>query len=76
MAVKCINFHGKENPDICEFVCDNLNELFSELPTITKKGTGEFANFDHYASLGSTAIVGNEGNTSIYMLFSDGWQEV
>ena len=48
----------------------------NDAPTTTKKGTGVFKDFDHYAILGSTCTVGNNGSTAYYMLFSDGWQEV
>lgn len=76
MAGICTNFRGFANEDVCEFVCDTLQELNNDAPTTKKMGTGAFKGFNHYATIGSTCIVGNEGNTSVYMLFSNGWQEV
>lgn len=75
MAIKCTSFRGKPNDDMCEFICDTIAEL-KNLPTTTTKGTGAFADFHHYAPMGSTCICGNNGDIKMYLLFSDGWKEV
>lgn len=67
---------GVPNTIICSFVCDSVSELMSDAPTTTKKGSGSFADFNHYANIGSTATVNDSGNITIYMLFSDGWHEL
>lgn len=48
----------------------------NDAPTTKKVGTGVFKDFTHFATIGSTCVVGNNGDTLVYMLFSDGWQEV
>ena len=74
--ILCTYFSGRANTNICEFVCDTVDELMNDAPTTTKKGTGNFSEFTHYVPIGSTCTVGNGGNTKVFMLFSDGWQEV
>lgn len=75
MAIVCSEFGGHVNIALCKFVCDTTNEV-QYLPTTKKKGTGIFSDFNHYAPIGSTVTIGNNGATAIYMLFSNGWQEV
>lgn len=76
MSMVCTKFGGFSNISLCEFVADSVDELLSDAPTTKKKGTGNFANFDHYAPIGSTATVNNSGSIVIYMLFSEGWKEM
>ena len=62
----------------CEFYVDTDAEV-ALLPTTTKKASGEFAknpNFDFTPAVGSTVIVGNDGNMKVYMLSSSGWHEI
>lgn len=76
MAGICTVFRGQANADTCEFICDTVDEVMNDAPTTKKVGTGTFKDFTHFATLGSTCVVGNNGDTLVYMLFSDGWQEV
>lgn len=76
MAGICTNFRGQANTDVSEFVCDTIEELMNDAPTMTTFGKGVFEGFNHFASMGSVGIVGNGGSTAYYMLFSTGWQEV
>lgn len=48
----------------------------NDASTTTKKGTGNFSHFTQCVPIGSTCTVGNGGSTKVFMLFSDGWQEV
>ena len=73
--ILCSEYGGQPNTIICSFVCDTVDEV-QYLPTTKKKGTGTFADFDHYANIGSTATVNNSGNITIFMLFSEGWKEL
>ncbi len=73
--ILCSEYGGQSNTIICGFVCDTVDEV-KDLPTTTKKGSGNFASFDHYANIGSTVTIGNNGSTKIMMLFSSGWQEI
>lgn len=73
--VLCSKFRGITNEDLCEFVCDSVDEV-QYLPTVTKKGSGTFSKFNHYAPIGSTATVNKSGSIGIYMLFSEGWKEM
>ena len=72
----CTYFPGRANKTKCEFVCDTVEELMNDAPTTTKKGTGNFSHFTQCVPIGSTCTVGNGGSTKVFMLFSDGWQEV
>ena len=72
----CTYFAGRANTTICEFVADTVEELMNDAPTTTKKGTGNFSHFTQCVPIGSTCTVGNGGSTKVFMLFSDGWQEV
>ena len=73
--ILCSEFGGQKNTIICSFVCDTVDEV-QYLPTTKKKGTGTFSDFNHYANIGSTVTIGNNGATKVMMLFSNGWQEV
>ncbi len=73
--ILCSEYGGQPNTIICGFVCDTVDEV-KDLPTTTKKGSGNFASFDHYANIGSTVTIGNNGSTKIMMLFSSGWQDL
>lgn len=73
--VICNEFRGSTNMPTCSFVIDTVDEL-DLLPTTTKHASGSFSKFDHLAPIGSTCICGNHGSMKIYMLFTDGWQEV
>lgn len=73
--ILCSEYGGQPNTIICDFVCDTVDEV-KDLPTTTKKGSGNFASFDHYANIGSTVTIGNNGSTKIMMLFSSGWQDL
>lgn len=79
MAGTLLRQGDKPNINICEFCVDAIDEV-SLLPTTTSKGTGKFssiADFNLYAPIGSTCIVGNEGDDLlIFMLFSFGWKQV
>lgn len=78
MAGMLLRIGDRPNTNICEFCVDTVDEV-SLLPTTTSRGTGKFADdasFKLYAPMGSTCIVGNGGSTKVFMLFSDGWQEV
>lgn len=73
--ILCSEYGGQPNTIICGFVCDTVDEV-KDLPTVTKTGSGSFADFNHYANIGSTVTIGNNGSTKIMMLFSSGWQEI
>ena len=76
MAGICTRFTDKVYPKFSEFVCDTVDEV-AGLPTTTTCGTGAFAQYNYYAPLGSTCIVGNEGgDILVYMLFSFGWKQI
>lgn len=76
MAGICIRYADSPNVALMEFACDTVDECVNEAPTMTKPGTGVFKKHKQFAPMGSTCIVGNHGSTKLYMLFSDGWQEV
>lgn len=77
MSMVCTKFGGASNIALCELVADSVDELLSDAPTTKKKGTGNFADFDHYAPIGSTAIVGNEGGELlVFQLYSFGWKKI
>lgn len=76
MAGVCTKYAGRDNLCYCEFVCDTVEELMNDAPTTEKKGTGVFKNFEHCAPIGSACLVGNNGDMKVYILFSNGWQEV
>ena len=44
--ILCSEYGGQSNTIICGFVCDTVDEV-KDLPTTTKKGSGNFASFDH-----------------------------
>ena len=73
--ILCSEYGDQPNTIICSFVCDTVDEV-QYLPTTKKKGTGTFADFNHYANIGSTVTIGNNGATKIMMLFSSGWQDL
>nr|DAF61341.1 MAG TPA: hypothetical protein [Siphoviridae sp. ctENB54] len=73
--ILCSEYGGQPNTIICSFVCDSVDEV-KDLPTTKKLGSGSFSDFNHYANIGSTVTIGNNGTTKIMMLFSSGWQEV
>lgn len=73
--ILCSEYGGQPNTIICSFVCDSVDEV-KDLPTTKKLGSGSFSDFNHYANIGSTVTIGNNGSTKIMMLFSSGWQEV
>lgn len=73
--ILCSEYGGQQNTIICSFVCDSVDEV-KDLPTTKKLGSGSFSDFNHYANIGSTVTIGNNGTTKIMMLFSSGWQEV
>lgn len=75
MAGQCTHFGGKANCNIMEFAIDNDDDV-KYLPTTKSFGAGEFSDLTHYAPIGSIAISGNQGNTKVFMLFSDGWFEL
>lgn len=79
MAGSTIRISGQNNSDICEFVVDTIEEI-KNLPTTTKKGTGDFEGvpgFGYIVPIGSTCIVGNgDDDILIYMLFSNGWKQI
>lgn len=63
---------------ICEFYVDTTDEI-AFLPTTVNKATGSFkfeARFDFFPAVGSTCVVGNEGNMKVYILTSSGWTEI
>ena len=67
------------NTAICEYAVDSVDDV-DNLPTTTKKATGQFAydpNFSACPPIGSTCVVGNEGGALLtYMLFSFGWKQL
>ena len=73
--ILCSEFGGQQNTIICSFVCDNVDEV-QYLPTTKKKGTGTFADFNHYANIGSTVTVNSDSGVLVYMLFSEGWKQL
>lgn len=73
--ILCSEYVGQPNTIICSFVCDSVDEV-KDLPTTKKLGSGSFSDFNHYANIGSTVTIGNNGATKVMMLFSNGWQEV
>ena len=73
--ILCSEYGGQPNTIICSFVCDSVDEV-KDLPTTKKLGSGSFSDFNHYANIGSTVTIGNNGVTKVMMLFSSGWQEV
>jgi hypothetical protein len=76
MAGTLIRYAGKSEIGLMEFVLDKIDEI-PELPTTEKFGTGIFSNYEQFAPIGSTAIVGNDGGDLIvYMLFSFGWKKL
>lgn len=75
MAGLCTYFAGRANTTIMEFVADEISEV-QDLPTTTTYGKGVFEAYKQTAPMGSTCIVGNNGDTKVFMLFSNGWQEV
>ena len=76
MAGVAMKYGDRANIGFFEFVCDTIDECVNEAPTTTRKGTGAFEAYQQYAPIGSTCIVGNNGDTKVFMLFSNGWQEV
>ena len=75
MSGLCTYFAGRANTTIMEFVADEISEV-QDLPTTTTHGKGVFENYKQCAPMGSTCTVGNNGDTKVFMLFSNGWQEV
>lgn len=71
----CIRHRDNPNVGLMELCCDELSEV-NCAPTMTKMGTGSFANYKEFAPMGSTLICRNEGDIKVYMLFSSGWQEL
>ena len=76
MSMVCAKFGGSSNIALCEFVADSVDELLSDAPTTKRKGQNNFSDFDHYANIGSTVTIGNNGATKVMMLFSNGWQDL
>ena len=72
MAGVCVSYRGQSNANVSAFVCDTIDELMNDAPTVNKMGTNVFKDFEHYGVIGSTATVGNNGSTAYYMLFSSG----
>ena len=63
---------------VCEFYVDTDAEV-TFLPTTDKKASGIFAddpNFNFTPAVGSTCVVGNDGNMKVYILMSSGWNEI
>ena len=75
MSGICTFYGGRANVGIMEFCCDTISEV-SDLPTMTEHGKGVFENYKQCAPMGSTCTVGNNGDMKVFMLFSNGWQEV
>lgn len=75
MSGLCTYFAGRANTTIMEFVADEISEV-QDLPTTTTYGKGVFEAYKQTAPMGSTCTVGNNGDTKVFMLFSNGWQEV
>lgn len=77
MAGLCIRYGDRPNVGLMEFACDYESEV-ADLPTMTEKGKGVFADYKQYAPLGSTCLVGNgmDGELLVYMLFSFGWKKL
>ena len=75
MAGVCTRYGDRANVGLMEFCCDEISEV-QDAPTTTRKGTGAFEAYQQYAPIGSTCTVGNNGDTKVFMLFSNGWQEV
>ena len=75
MAGLCTYFAGRANTTIMEFVADEISEV-QDLPTTTTYGKGVFEAYKQTAPMGSSCTVGNNGDTKVFMLFSNGWQEV
>lgn len=73
--ILCSEYGGQPNTIICSFVCDSVDEV-KDLPTTKKLGSGSFSDFNHYANIGSTVTIGNNGSTKVMMLFSSGWQDL
>ena len=73
--ILCSEYGGQPNTIICSFVCDSVDEV-KDLPTTKKLGSGSFSDFNHYANIGSTVTIGNNGTTKVMMLFSSGWQDL
>ena len=76
MAGVAMKYGDRANIGFFECVCDTVDECVNEAPTTTRKGTGAFEAYQQYAPIGSTCTVGNNGDTKVFMLFSNGWQEV
>lgn len=76
MAGIISKYRDKANANLLEIVCDSEQELMDTAPTTDKKGTGDFAFYNGYAPLGSTAIVDAGSKVSIYILFSSGWKKI
>lgn len=76
MSLICSKYGEHGNTIVCEFVCDSVDELLSDAPTTTKMGSGNFAEFQHYANIGSTATVNSDSGVLVYILFSEGWKQV
>ena len=75
MSGLCTYFAGRANTTIMEFVADEISEV-QDLPTTTTYGKGVFEAYKQTAPMGSTCTVGNNGDMKVFMLFSNGWQEV
>lgn len=74
MSAICTHYADKPVIGLLQFVCDTVDEV-KDLPTTTTPGNGELSTYKS-APMGSTCTVGNGGATKVYMLFTDGWQEI
>lgn len=76
MAGILLRYGDKANVNVAEFACDTVAEV-NNLPTTTQKGTGIFSQYQHTVPMGSTCIVGNQGEgVLVYMLFGFGWKNM
>lgn len=75
MAGVCTHYGDRANVGIMQFCCDSIDEV-QDLPTTSEFGKGVFENYRQCAPMGSTCTVGNNGDTKVFMLFSNGWFEL
>lgn len=74
MAGICTKYGNNITTGVAEYVVDTASEV-KDLPTTTSGGKGNFTAYTNPAVIGSTCICGNGGSsTTVYMLFTTGWQ--
>lgn len=78
MSAKILKTNQMIASGISEYAVDTLDEV-DMLPTSTTPATGDLEEEFRNAPLpliGSTCLVGNNGDLRVFMLFSDGWMEI